>query len=243
MEKGVDETQQILEEVRAALLSEPRYKPAAPLNLEIDDGTLAIEGEVSDVAVKKRLLRRAAAHAKVIGILDRLRVTPAQPMGDKEIRDHVCNGLLQEPALSEISLKERVKGEDRLVRDGGEGQGEICIDVEDGVVLLDGDVPTLAHKRLAGVLSWWVPGSRDVINGLGELSPETELDAEITDSIRTALEKDPFVNAGQIRVMTHDRSARLEGLVPTDSEREMAEFDAWYVIGVDDVDNKIIVRA
>jgi osmotically-inducible protein OsmY len=34
----------------------------------------------------------------------------------------------------------------------------------------------------------------------------------------------------------------LTGLVPTDAEREMAEFDAWYVFGVDRVINQIAVR-
>lgn len=31
-------------------------------------------------------------------------------------------------------------------------------------------------------------------------------------------------------------------LVPTRAEREMAEFDAWYVLGVDRVVNRIEVR-
>jgi osmotically-inducible protein OsmY len=35
----------------------------------------------------------------------------------------------------------------------------------------------------------------------------------------------------------------MQGLVPTASEREMAEFDAWYVFGVDKVVNDIQVRA
>lgn len=236
--------QQILDEVRASIVSEPRYQAGEPLDLAFEDGTLTIEGEVSDVAVKKLLLERAAAHPEVDGILDRLRVRPAQPMGDKEIRDHVSDSLSQEPALLQTTIKESVKGERRLVREPPDGgQGEICVAVDDGIVLLDGDALSLAHKRLAGVLAWWVPGSRDVINGLGVLSPEAELDAETTDSVRTALEKDPFVNAGQIRVMTHNRVVRLEGLVPTESEREMAEYDAWYVFGVDKVDNRIDVRA
>ena len=93
------------------------------------------------------------------------------------------------------------------------------------------------------MLAWWVPGSRDVINGLGVLAPETELDAEITDVVHMVLEKDPFVDAGQIRVLTQNARVMLHGLVPTEAEREMAEFDAWYVFGVDDVENKIEVRA
>jgi osmotically-inducible protein OsmY len=35
---------------------------------------------------------------------------------------------------------------------------------------------------------------------------------------------------------------RLTGLVPSEAERDMAEFDAWYVFGVDRVDDRIKVR-
>jgi osmotically-inducible protein OsmY len=35
----------------------------------------------------------------------------------------------------------------------------------------------------------------------------------------------------------------LEGLVPTESERDMAERDAWHVFGVDKVRNEVEVRA
>jgi osmotically-inducible protein OsmY len=122
-------------------------------------------------------------------------------------------------------------------------RGAIAFSVEDGVVTLNGDVPGLAHKRLAGVLAWWVPGSRDVINGMGVLPPEADSDDEIADSVRMALEKDPFVDASQIRVGVKNSAVTLAGIVPSVSERDMAEFDAWYVFGVDRVDNRIEVRA
>ncbi len=151
--------------------------------------------------------------------------------------------MLQEPALANIALYEIVKGERLVVHEPpGGGQGTVTIRVEDGVVTLDGDVPGLAQKRLAGVLAWWVPGSRDVVNGLGVTPPEEDSDEEITEGVRIALEKDPFVNAGQIRVHATNGEVVLDGLVPTDSERHMAEFDAWYVFGVDRVTNRIQVR-
>ena len=40
---------------------------------------------------------------------------------------------------------------------------------------------------------------------------------------------------------TVDAVVTLAGLVPSESEREMAEWDAWYVFGVDRVHNKIEV--
>lgn len=110
--------------------------------------------------------------------------------------------------------------------------------VEDGVVTLDGELPTRAHKRLAGVLAWWVPGTRDVVDGMGVLSPEQDNDGEITDAVRMALEKDPFVDVGQIRVTSKANAVTLQGLVWSRAERHMAESDAWYVFGVAEVTNE-----
>lgn len=234
----------ILESIRKALRSESRVDlPHHPIELRLDDGALTMEGEVANIAAKKLALERAAAVPGVAGIIDRLRVAPAQPMGDGEIRDLLRDALLQEPALAELAIQETVKGEVLTVREPAERRrGWICISVTDGVVTLNGDAPSLAHKRLAGVLAWWVPGSRDVINGLGVVPEEEDRDFEITDALRMVLEKDPFVDASQIRIATYDAVVRLEGLVPTESEREMAEFDAWYVFGVDGVQNNIEVR-
>lgn len=120
--------------------------------------------------------------------------------------------------------------------------GKITVSVADGVVTLDGDLPGLAQKRLAGVLAWWVPGARDVVNGIGVTPPEADDDEQMTDAVRTALEKDPFVNADQISVTTRNAVVTLHGIVPTPSERDMAEYDAWYVFGVDKVRNDIDVR-
>jgi len=52
-----------------------------------------------------------------------------------------------------------------------------------------------------------------------------------------------FVKADQIRVRTRDHVVTLEGLVPNQTNREMAEFDAWYVFGVDRVVNRLEVQA
>ena len=234
----------ILAAVRHALTSESRIGPqASHIELAFAAGTLTLDGEVANVAAKKLALEGTAAVPGVAGIVDRLRVAPAQPMGDGQIRDLVRDALLQEPALGEVAIREVVKGEELSAREPAERRrGWIRLSVADGVVTLDGEVPGLAHKRLAGVLAWWVPGSRDVINGLGVEPAEEDNDDEIADAVRLVLEKDPFVDASQIRIGARNAAVTLTGLVPTDSEREMAEFDAWYVFAVDRVINKLEVH-
>lgn len=236
-------TEEVLNAVRRAWRSEPRIGPQAPhVAMELDAGTLTLEGEMPDVAAKKLALELAAGAEGVTGIVDRLHVAPAERMEDGEIRDHLRHALEQEPAFAELALSEMDSGEEKVLREPAERRrGWIRASVAEGVVTLDGEVPGLEFKRLAGLLAWWVPGSRDVVNGLGLSPEEADNDAEITDAVRMALEKDPFVNAGQIIVGTVDAVVTLAGLVPSESERHMAECDAWYVFGVDRVHNKIEV--
>ena len=100
-------------------------------------------------------------------------------MGDDEIRDHVRDALLEEPALATCT---RFGTKDRLC---------LC---------------TLSSR----------PPAR---------SPS------------------PSQTASSHWMETYLAWRTLQGIVPTPSEREIAEFDAWYVFGVDKVKNYIEVRA
>jgi osmotically-inducible protein OsmY len=232
-----------LRTVRIALSSEPRLNLSLhPIALSLSGGDLILEGELPSLSLKKLALVRAAAVPGVDAIVDRLRVAPSRRMSDAEIRDGVFHALVQESAFAEIAIRQRVKGHsESVLRGSGSPAGVIECSVEDGVVTLDGDVPSLEHKRLAGVLAWWVPGSRDVVNGLGVSPREEDSDDEITEAVRLALEKDPFVNASQVRVRCEQGTVILEGIVASDSEKEMAEADAWYVFGVGSVVNRVLV--
>jgi osmotically-inducible protein OsmY len=55
-------------------------------------------------------------------------------------------------------------------------------------------------------------------------------------------EKNRFVSADPIRVHITAHVATLEGVVPSDLIREMAECDAWYVFGVDQVINRLAIQ-
>jgi osmotically-inducible protein OsmY len=230
--------------VHVALGGEPRIDLTHhPIQLGMEWGDLVMEGELEDVAAKKLALERAAAVPGVDRIIDKLRVRPARPMTDGEVRQHACNALLGEPALQHIGLRVRDGSEVRELRAAAPGSrsGTIELRVEDGVVTLDGDVGGLGAKRLAEVLVWWIPGVRDVVNGLGVDPREQDNDSEMTEAVRIALEKDPFVNAGSIHVSTRNSVVTLTGAVASPEQRHMAEMDAWYVWGVDRVVNQLQV--
>lgn len=236
--------QTVLDAVRSALHSEPRVHPTAgPIHLSFADNALTMEGEVDHIAGKKLALEAAARIPGVSIIVDRLHVRPATPMGDGDIRDKVRDALLEEVALANCTIRVWDKSRWETIREPADAIGAIDVLVEDGVVTLDGDVAGLGQKRIAGVLAWWVPGSRDVINGIAVTPSEQESEAGMTDAVLQVLEKDPFVNCESIRVRTRRAVVTLDGTVPREAELKLAEDDAWYMFGVDKVINRLTVRA
>ncbi len=236
----------ILHEALTAIRSEPRIGPHfRPEGLTIDnEGVVTIEGEVNNLAQKRLAMVRLAATPGVTAIVDRLHIRPTVQMSDAGIVDHLRKAFSYEPSFHGETLSER-RGEELVPIRGvpNKATGSIEIEVADGIVTLNGFLPSLTGKRLAGVLAWSVPGVRDVVNGIAVEPPEEDAPIRIEEAVRVALAKDPFVDASQIRVGARERTVRLTGLVKSDEARRAAEADAWYVFGVDDVINEIEVRA
>ena len=230
--------------IRAQLEKEPLVNLHRwPISLSFDHGDLVIDGEVESVAAKKRALEISAAAPGIKGILDRLHVEPSQRMPDGEVRDRVLKVLSEESALQLCTLRAERDGRVEVVRPGApETRGQIDVSVVEGVITLDGDVPSLTHKRLAESVVWWMPGTRDVVNGLGVTPPEEDSDDEITDALSMVFEKDPLLKGFKIGVRTDNRVVTLTGTLQTDEQRRAAEADGWCLFGVDRVVNQLQLR-
>jgi osmotically-inducible protein OsmY len=234
----------IIEQALTLMRSEPRIGPHfRPRELSVNShGMVTIEAEVENVGQKRLALERIAGIRGVSGIIDRLHVRPAVQMSDDGIIDHLRKAFAGELSFRGERISEREGEKLSLVQDAPGGAiGDIDFEVADGIVTLNGAVPSLTAKRLAGVVAWWVPGVRDVINGIVVEPDEEDAPIQIEEAVRLALEKDPLVDASQIRVGARERTVRLTGLVRSDAIRHAAEADAWYVFGVDDVVNDIAV--
>ena len=233
--------EEVVGTILAALEREQRVQlHSYPIDVSYQDGVVTLSGEVAGIAAKKLALEIAATPSPVSGIVDRLRVSPAERMEDGAIRDHVCNAFLSEPAFEGFSIRALVKQEMESSRTL-DSPYTLEVEVSEGVVTLNGMVESLSHKRLAGVLAWWVPGSRDVVNGIDVSPPMEDNDFEVVDALQLVLEKDPLVNASQIRLGCRDLVVQLEGAVSTASGKAAAESDAWFLFGVNGVINKIAV--
>jgi len=241
-QENVADARSTLEAIRRALGAEPRIDLAHHhLALAFEGDVLTMEGEMAGVAAKRLALERAAHVSGVRFIVDRLRVRPARSMTAAEIRDHLCHALLEEPAFRNCALRSRHAGELERIREPMGSVGRIDVEVADDVITLSGEVPSLVHKRLAGVFAWWVPGTRDVVDGLEVVPAEEDNEGEVADAVRIALEKDPLVDATGISVAVRGAVVTLEGSVPSAVQRDIAEADAWYVFGVDEVRNRLAV--
>jgi osmotically-inducible protein OsmY len=235
----------IVRRVQGLLEHEPRVNlHRYPIKIDLADGAVVLEGDVESIAAKKLALELAASVGEIRGVVDRLRVAPSERRGDGAIRDSLCGFLLRDPELRNCTIRVRAKGRVETLRDvRGERAGEIEVAIEDGVITLEGAVISLSHKRIAGVLAWWTPGCRDVVNSLDVVPPEEDNDDEVVDALRLVLETDPLVQADQITARCRNYVVTLEGYVRNEEERRRAELDAWALFAVDDVVNRIEVRA
>lgn len=244
---GADEI--LAKQVYAALEVEPRINMHQyPLELEARDGKLMLRGEVAGLAAKRLAVRLSEDIAGKDRIIDQLCIVPSERKGDGEILDGFSQFLLRQIDLKNCTLRRRARGQVHTLHealgDDYDRCGDIEFSVEDGVVSLEGRVISLSHKRMAEVLAWWVPGCRNVLNGLAVMPAEEDSDDEISDAVHLALEMDPLIHtADQIGVVTSLGAVTLEGAVNRKEEREMAEFDTWCVAGTNDVINHLQVAA
>jgi osmotically-inducible protein OsmY len=229
--------------IHAALEREPRINiHRHPIRIESKDGSVTLEGEVADVAAKKLALEAAAAADGVRGVVDRLRVAPGEARGDGAIRDSFARMLLEQAEFRNCTLKLRTNERTVLLREAkSDAVGDMEISVTDGVIVLEGHVISVPHRLFAGVLAWWTPGRRDVINALEVRPGYEERDDEVTEALRLALEADPLLEADQIRPHCRAWVVTLDGAVPTEEQRRRAELDAWSLSGVDRVVNRLQV--
>jgi osmotically-inducible protein OsmY len=231
---------ELTKQLRAALEADSAIDLSHnPIQIAVQDGTARLSGEVTDIATKRRAHYKALGIDGISGIDDHIRVRPSEHRGDDAIRQAVYETEQGEPAFRDFDIG--LAHEPPPTPESGRTDW-MRVGVEDGVVTLTGITNSLTHKRLADALAWWTIGVVDVKNRIHVEPPERDSDAEITDALRMILEKDPWLNDGQINVRTEARSVTLTGLVASPEQRHMAENDAWTVLGVHGVHNLLEVR-
>ncbi|GAA0836926.1 MAG: BON domain-containing protein [Cupriavidus sp.] len=237
----------VLTQARAALARVPYQGHALhpTIHLRLSDGALILEGDVADIVDKTRAVAQLRRVEGVSTVIDHLRISNGGPaVGDGDLRAAVCERLLNAIDFRNCKLCAKVKGQLEAVREAvGERSGWIEVAVHDGTVMLSGQVISLSHMRLAGVLAWWSRGCRCVVNDIVVAPAEADSDDELNEAIRLVLETDPFVDHARIRVRTEGRVVTLDGYASSDGARRQVERDVWYVLGVENVINHIALSS
>lgn len=243
----MNDSEDVLKRVQAALESEPRVAlHHSTIGIATTpEGTLRLAGEVGNIAARKLALRLAREASGAPAVDDRLQVSPSAAKSDGEILETLTQFMVRECDLKNCTLRRRYRDRLESVHEvlADDRSGDILYSAVDGVIILEGHVISLSHRRLAEVLAWWVPGCRRVDNRLQVAPAEADNDDEITDAVRLALELDHTVHADQIAIATRAGTVSLDGIVTSKDEVHRAEMDAWYVPGVEEVVNRIAVQA
>lgn len=118
---------------------------------------------------------------------------------------------------------------------------DIRVDVNDGVVMLEGTVDSLAKKMAVGRAAHRVAGVLDLADEIAVKTPHGHTDEKIAHAVRQALEWDAVVPDKLITTTVSDGIVTLQGTVGTVAERADAQWVVSCLAGVVGVINEIQV--
>ena len=238
-------TDDVEQAIRLAIEDQPQLTTECrSVFIELHPDVLVLDGLVETIAAKRRLALLAAQNGGGLGVLDRVGVQTTTMREDAEIAIDLIEALKHEPIFQDyrvlalpadaMSLPDHIAPSENST---------IGVATGAGTARLLGIVASLFHRRIAEVLCWWIPGITDVNNHLYVMPSETDSDEAITNAVRIALHKDPWLNAPNLDVSTYAREVKLAGTLPDAVQRHRAECDAWYVRGVHEVVNNIEISS
>ncbi len=125
--------------------------------------------------------------------------------------------------------------------------GEINVEVNKGIVQLNGFVDTDKEKAQAETVAKGVKGVKSVENNLivkteGSSTGQSIDDSGITSKVNTALVESKDTKAGDIKVQTHNGVVQLSGFVDNQAQKDAAGKVAQTVKGVKSVKNDLHVK-
>lgn len=120
---------------------------------------------------------------------------------------------------------------------------EIAITSESGYVTLRGTLPAVAAKRLAVRLAGQAEGVRSVRDELRVASPNPMGDLEIAEHVRNALIQERNIEEGHIELETDpEGGVTLRGSVHSLVQKRLCEVLCWWIPGVSNVRNLVVVN-
>jgi hyperosmotically inducible protein len=149
-----------------------------------------------------------------------------------------------EQYIDDTALTAKIKA--ALATDSTAKAHQIDVEINEGIVQLNGFVDSEANRQAAERVARNAEGVRDVRNNLkirGEDTAGNMLDdTVITAKVKTALIENDVTKAHEINVEAQNGVVQLSGFVDSQSQKDKAASVARNIEGVSRVDNKIDVK-
>ena len=205
--------QDITDAVEDEMLADPAVQ-LHNITISTDAGVVTLSGTTSNLLAKQRAARIAGTVKGVRAVVNQIDVAPAVTRTDSAVAADVIDALLYDPATDSY---------------------EVGVEVNNGIVNLDGTVESWQEKRLAGKVVAGVKGVQGINNNVSVDYEGERTDQEIRAEIQKALQYDVLVDDALVTVDVNDGEVNLDGTVGSMSEKTQAISDAW-VAGVTMVD-------
>ena len=208
--------------IQEDVMSEIDWDPevnSEDIGVAVEEGIVTLSGQVDSYWTKKAAEKAAKRVKGVKGVAQDIVVKyPGMDRTDTDIADAAVHTIKWNTTIPDESVK---------------------VKVEDGWVLLDGEVDWNFQKRAAENTVEKIKGVEGVSN-LIDIKPRIQASV-VKESIKEALERRADLEADAIEVETQGNKVILRGTVKTWSERVEVQRAAWRAPGVTSVENKLTI--
>ena len=211
---------QIHKDVVDEIKWEPHLK-TSNIGVAVNDGFVTLSGKVDSISKKLTAEKAAKRVAGVKAVAEDIQVgiSPGFKKTDAEIAEAVINALKWYAAVKEEKIK---------------------IKVDDGVVLLEGEVEWEFERSIAKRAVEHLSGVRSVINSIN-LKPRVTPN-DIQTKIHAAFLRSATIDSAKVMAEVNGSKVTLRGKVRSVAEREDAETAAWNAPGVSAVESWLEVE-
>jgi len=192
------------------------------IRLEVTGGKIKLSGVVNSLAEAEAARSHVRSVAGLHEVDDHLTVLNSHPVvTDEQIKLRVSNILLWSAELD-------LRGVD--------------VQVEDGVLTLEGSVDAFWKRIRAQELASFIAGVRRIANSLVVVPTKDTTDQSIAGDVQAALQRSMAVDVNNINLKVENGLITLSGIVPTWSMYIAMEDTARFTAGVTGVRNLLIVE-
>ncbi len=199
-------------------LSEDAHIASSDINVSTAQGIVTLTGKLSNLVQKQYAELETKKIKGVLGVVNLLSVVVIGP--DVEIRQSIRRRIINSAVISSQS---------------------VAVNVDKGMVVLSGSVPSFSEKQEASLLAGEVRGVVSVDNNIIVINKSKRSDLEIKSDVDAKLRRDVFLTGLSINSLVENGVVTLTGDVGNAFEKERVEKDVQMISNVTEVKNMLKV--